>query len=349
MGNVGGLAGALADISAGETALELSDLATRNPVDVTSLSVHFARRDGGFDVNTLKGAQEFPPREGREGQPDVPLRQGIGKATVEVDAAEIAREIDKVDASSTGLACSMGIRGGMASAPKSRSPSRHRSQSRTRATASAARLATFERDVVGVIGRSTFNPEPSRRQEANIHNSHKADIGDDLRYDCTIARWRAPGVVQRRQVRQRLEVVGVSAPAGLEITGEEGLVFTGKADRYDQEDDFSVVLERGDIRRGEKTTTTTKSSWSANLFIADRRQSMQEEYDLLMPKPKSWNVKEKVTFEGASWKTWVERSTDGIVNSMLSEHGIGEPCVQMCDAVMTGTTVIRDKKFRWER
>lgn len=68
-------------------------------------------------------------------------------------------------------------------------------------------------------------------------------------------------------------------------------------------------------------------------------------YDLLMLKPRNWNVMGKTTFEDSYWQTWVERSMDGIVNSMMSKYGIGEPYVQMRDAMMMGTTVIRDKKF----
>lgn len=48
---------------------------------------------------------------------------------------------------------------------------------------------------------------------------------------------------------------GSLAPGGSvgKITGKEGLVFTGKARCYDQEDDFIEALERGDIKKGEKT------------------------------------------------------------------------------------------------
>ncbi len=70
-----------------------------------------------------------------------------------------------------------------------------------------------------------------------------------------------------------------------------------------------------------------------------------EMYDLLMLKPRSWNVMGKTTFESSYWSTWVERSMDGIVNSMMSKYGIGEPYVQMRDAMMMGTMVIRDRRF----
>ncbi|RYP45405.1 hypothetical protein DL768_008245 [Monosporascus sp. mg162] len=48
---------------------------------------------------------------------------------------------------------------------------------------------------------------------------------------------------------------GSLAPGGSvgKITGKEGLVFTGKARCYDQEDDFIASLERGEIKKGEKT------------------------------------------------------------------------------------------------
>lgn len=48
---------------------------------------------------------------------------------------------------------------------------------------------------------------------------------------------------------------GSLAPGGSvgKITGKEGLVFTGKARCYNQEDDFIAALERGEIKKGEKT------------------------------------------------------------------------------------------------
>lgn len=48
---------------------------------------------------------------------------------------------------------------------------------------------------------------------------------------------------------------GDLAPGGSvgKITGKEGLVFTGKARCYDREDDFIESLERGEIKKGEKT------------------------------------------------------------------------------------------------
>ncbi|CRK34600.1 hypothetical protein BN1708_006434 [Verticillium longisporum] len=48
---------------------------------------------------------------------------------------------------------------------------------------------------------------------------------------------------------------GQLAPGGSvgKITGKEGLVFTGKARVYDDEDDFIASLEAGDIKKGDKT------------------------------------------------------------------------------------------------
>ncbi|KAI1339078.1 dihydroxy-acid/6-phosphogluconate dehydratase [Xylariaceae sp. FL0016] len=48
---------------------------------------------------------------------------------------------------------------------------------------------------------------------------------------------------------------GSLAPGGSvgKITGKEGLVFTGKAKCYNQEDDFIEALEKGEIKKGEKT------------------------------------------------------------------------------------------------
>lgn len=48
---------------------------------------------------------------------------------------------------------------------------------------------------------------------------------------------------------------GSLAPGGsvAKITGKEGLVFSGNAKVYDAEDDFISALERGEIKKGEKT------------------------------------------------------------------------------------------------
>ncbi|KAJ0297573.1 dihydroxy-acid dehydratase ilv3 [Colletotrichum fioriniae] len=48
---------------------------------------------------------------------------------------------------------------------------------------------------------------------------------------------------------------GQLAPGGSvgKITGKEGLVFTGKARVFDEEDGFIAALERGEIKQGEKT------------------------------------------------------------------------------------------------
>lgn len=48
---------------------------------------------------------------------------------------------------------------------------------------------------------------------------------------------------------------GSLAPGGSvgKITGKEGTIFTGKAKCYDAEDDFIAAMERGELRKGEKT------------------------------------------------------------------------------------------------
>ncbi|KAF2751429.1 dihydroxy-acid dehydratase [Sporormia fimetaria CBS 119925] len=53
---------------------------------------------------------------------------------------------------------------------------------------------------------------------------------------------------------------GNLAPGGCvgKITGKEGTVFTGKAKVYDAEDDFIAALERGDIKKGEKTVVVIR-------------------------------------------------------------------------------------------
>lgn len=53
---------------------------------------------------------------------------------------------------------------------------------------------------------------------------------------------------------------GNLAPGGCvaKITGKEGLRFTGKAKVYDAEDDFIHALERGEIKKGEKTVVVIR-------------------------------------------------------------------------------------------
>lgn len=53
---------------------------------------------------------------------------------------------------------------------------------------------------------------------------------------------------------------GSLAPGGCvgKITGKEGLRFSGKARVYDAEDDFITALERGEIKKGEKTVVVIR-------------------------------------------------------------------------------------------
>lgn len=53
---------------------------------------------------------------------------------------------------------------------------------------------------------------------------------------------------------------GSLAPGGSvgKITGKEGLRFVGKAKCYDAEDDFIVALERGELKKGEKTVVVIR-------------------------------------------------------------------------------------------
>ncbi|CAN9351011.1 unnamed protein product [Alternaria alternata] len=53
---------------------------------------------------------------------------------------------------------------------------------------------------------------------------------------------------------------GSLAPGGCvgKITGKEGTIFTGKAKCYDAEDDFISALERGEIKKGEKTVVVIR-------------------------------------------------------------------------------------------
>jgi dihydroxy-acid dehydratase len=53
---------------------------------------------------------------------------------------------------------------------------------------------------------------------------------------------------------------GSLAPEGAvgKITGKEGTRFTGKAKVYDAEDDFITALEKGEIKKGEKTVVVIR-------------------------------------------------------------------------------------------
>ncbi len=53
---------------------------------------------------------------------------------------------------------------------------------------------------------------------------------------------------------------GSLAPGGCvgKITGKEGMRFVGKAKVYDAEDDFIHALERGEIKKGEKTVVVIR-------------------------------------------------------------------------------------------
>jgi dihydroxy-acid dehydratase len=53
---------------------------------------------------------------------------------------------------------------------------------------------------------------------------------------------------------------GSLAPGGCvgKITGKEGTIFKGKAKCYDAEDDFISALERGEIKKGEKTVVVIR-------------------------------------------------------------------------------------------
>ena len=68
-------------------------------------------------------------------------------------------------------------------------------------------------------------------------------------------------------------------------------------------------------------------------------------YDTLMLKPRSWKVMGQTTFSRTYWKSWVDRSLNGIVNSTMGKHGIGKPYVHMRNAMMMGTMVVKDGNF----
>ena len=62
-------------------------------------------------------------------------------------------------------------------------------------------------------------------------------------------------------------------------------------------------------------------------------------YDTLMLKPRSWAVMCKIMRAGGYWKTWVERSEQGIVNTTMGRHGISGPYGIMRLGMMLGTSV----------
>jgi hypothetical protein len=64
-----------------------------------------------------------------------------------------------------------------------------------------------------------------------------------------------------------------------------------------------------------------------------------ELYETLMLKPKSWRVMCKVMSSNGYWKTWVDRSEQGIVNTTMGRHGIAGPYGIMRLGMMLGTCV----------
>ena len=63
-------------------------------------------------------------------------------------------------------------------------------------------------------------------------------------------------------------------------------------------------------------------------------------YDTPMLRLRSWNVMGNTSLSVNYWRTWVERSMAGIVNSTMSKHSIGRPYIQMRNAMILGTIVI---------
>ena len=64
-----------------------------------------------------------------------------------------------------------------------------------------------------------------------------------------------------------------------------------------------------------------------------------------MLKTKYQNVMGKATFDQSYWMSWVERSMECIVTSMMSKYGIGQPYVQMRNAMLMDAFVTRDWNF----
>lgn len=62
-------------------------------------------------------------------------------------------------------------------------------------------------------------------------------------------------------------------------------------------------------------------------------------YELLMLKPKSWSVMCKAMHSSSYWRSWVSRSEQGIVNTIMGRHGIAGPYGYMRLGMMLGTCV----------
>lgn len=63
-------------------------------------------------------------------------------------------------------------------------------------------------------------------------------------------------------------------------------------------------------------------------------------YELLMLKPKSWRVMVRTMHNSTYWKSWVTRSEQGIVNTIMGRHGIAGPYGYMRLGMMLGTCVM---------
>lgn len=53
----------------------------------------------------------------------------------------------------------------------------------------------------------------------------------------------------------------------------------------------------------------------------------------------------RTTISDMYWRSRVERSIGGIVNSTLSKHGTGRPYVQMRNTMVLGTIITTDRRF----
>jgi len=62
-------------------------------------------------------------------------------------------------------------------------------------------------------------------------------------------------------------------------------------------------------------------------------------YELLMLKPKTWRTMCKTMLSRTYWKSWVTRSEQGIVNTIMGRHGIAGPYGYMRLGMMLGTCV----------
>ena len=106
------------------------------------------------------------------------------------------------------------------------------------------------------------------------------------------------------------------------------------------------IKERSDrLVSGAKVDTTIGTAIYTTMPLEDMiNHSGEEMYDVLMLKRSCWRVISNTTFSRSHWRSCVENSIYGIVNSTASKHGVGKRYDDMRNTTMLGTMVIRDGK-----